>query len=103
MGKNEAELYLTLDHPHITHLEMIYEDQDMLHLVMEHMAGGEVYDRLAACKKYTEEKAANTIHQMLLAVAYLHSRNIAHRDLKLENFLYERPDAEHLKLIDFGF
>mmetsp|Transcript_13779 Transcript_13779/g.30706 ORF Transcript_13779/g.30706 Transcript_13779/m.30706 type:complete len:447 (+) Transcript_13779:1-1341(+) len=67
------------------------------------MAGGELYDRLSTRKKYTEEAAAETTHQMLLAVAYLHGHQIAHRDLKLENFLYEAKDTNHLKLIDFGF
>mmetsp|Transcript_45135 Transcript_45135/g.128902 ORF Transcript_45135/g.128902 Transcript_45135/m.128902 type:complete len:633 (+) Transcript_45135:88-1986(+) len=101
--KNEAELYLMLDHPHVAHLEMVYETSDILHLVMEFMAGGELYDRLSAERHYTEERAADTVYQMLLAVAYLHAANIAHRDLKLENFLYESPNSEHLKLIDFGF
>mmetsp|Transcript_112264 Transcript_112264/g.322731 ORF Transcript_112264/g.322731 Transcript_112264/m.322731 type:complete len:558 (+) Transcript_112264:89-1762(+) len=101
--KSEAEIYLSLDHPHVAHLEMVFETEEELHLVMEYMAGGELYDRLAERRQYSEESAAEATHQMLLAVAYLHAHRIAHRDLKLENFLYERKDTNHLKLIDFGF
>jgi calcium-dependent protein kinase len=40
---------------------------------------------------------------MLSAVRYLHEQGIAHRDLKLENFLFEQPGMHSpLKLIDFG-
>jgi len=101
--KSEAEIYLSLDHPHVARLEMVYETDEDLHLVMEYMAGGELYDRLAARRQYTEEDAAEATHQMLLAVAYLHAHRIAHRDLKLENFLYVGPESSHLKIIDFGF
>lgn len=40
---------------------------------------------------------------MLKAIAYCHSKGICHRDLKLENFVFEsnEPDSQ-LKLIDFG-
>lgn len=101
--KTEAEIYLSLDHPHIARLEQVYETDDEIHMVMELMEGGELFDRLTKKKRYTEEAAAETARQMLLAVAYLHSRQIIHRDLKLENFLYECADSSHLKLIDFGF
>ena len=40
---------------------------------------------------------------MLSAVRYLHQQGIAHRDIKLENFLFEQPGMHSpLKLIDFG-
>lgn len=101
--KSEVEIYLTLDHPHVAHLDRVFETEEDIHLVMEFMAGGELYDRLSSQKQYTEELAANTTYQMLLAVGYLHGHNIAHRDLKLENFLYESTTSDTLKLIDFGF
>jgi len=101
--KNESEVYLTLDHPQVAKLEMIYETQEELHLVMEYMAGGELYRRLSSKKCYSEADAACCIRQVLLSVAYLHAQGVVHRDLKLENFLYETEDSDHLKLIDFGF
>mmetsp|Transcript_6275 Transcript_6275/g.11215 ORF Transcript_6275/g.11215 Transcript_6275/m.11215 type:complete len:374 (-) Transcript_6275:57-1178(-) len=39
---------------------------------------------------------------MLLACNYLHHVGITHRDLKLENFLYDEAGSKCLKLIDFG-
>ncbi|CEM05156.1 unnamed protein product [Vitrella brassicaformis CCMP3155] len=104
MLKNEAILYLDLDHPNIARLIDVFEDENNLYLVMEYMAGGMLYDRLSKKRNYTEKDAQRATYEMLLAVAYLHHRKIIHRDLKLENFLYEskEPDAK-LKLIDFGF
>jgi len=32
-----------------------------------------------------------------------HSNDIIHRDLKMENLLYESTNSDRLKLIDFGF
>lgn len=99
----EAEIFLTMDHPHIVRLYDVYETSETLSLVMECMEGGELFDRVTERKIFSEKDAASTTNQMLLAVNYLHGRGIVHRDLKLENFLYERKDADFLKLIDFGF
>ena len=41
--------------------------------------------------------------KMIASILYCHERNVCHRDVKLDNFVYESngEDAE-LKLIDFG-
>lgn len=100
---NEMEIYLGLDHPHIARLEGVYETDEEMHLVMECCEGGELYTRLTTTGRYSEYKAASTTRQILRALGYMHSRCIAHRDLKMENLLYENAgENSMLKLIDFG-
>lgn len=100
---DEAEIYLALDHPHVVRLHDVYVDQDRLRLVMECMEGGELFDRVAAKTVLSEAECAHALRQMLTALAYIHSKGIAHCDLKLENFLLEHKDGTWLKLCDFGF
>eukprot|EP00397_Hematodinium_sp_SG-2012_P012328 GEMP01012496.1.p1 GENE.GEMP01012496.1~~GEMP01012496.1.p1 ORF type:complete len:683 (+),score=143.73 GEMP01012496.1:258-2306(+) len=104
---NEVAIYSSLDHPNIVKLLEIYEGEapsECVHLVMEYASGRELYDRLMDKKKYSERDAARITKEMLLAIKYLHSRNIAHRDIKLENWLFESPNKDaKLRLIDFGF
>jgi calcium-dependent protein kinase len=99
----EAQIFLCLDHPHIARLINVYQTPESLSLVMECMVGGELFDRVVADKFFLESQAANVTEQMLLAVHYLHCHGIVHRDLKLENFIYEEKGGDLLKLIDFGF
>jgi len=100
----EVEIYLTLDHPHVAKLRDVYDTEAEISLLTECCDGGELYSRLSKLGKYSEADAAQASRQMLLAVSYLHAHSIVHRDLKLENFLYEGDEAAApLKLIDFGF
>jgi len=99
----ECEIFLAMDHPHVARLVDVYQSQDRLDLVMECMSGGELFARVQKQKRFSEKAAATAAWQMLLAVNYIHSHGVVHRDIKLENFLYESPESEHLKLIDFGF
>mmetsp|Transcript_92816 Transcript_92816/g.194002 ORF Transcript_92816/g.194002 Transcript_92816/m.194002 type:complete len:629 (-) Transcript_92816:329-2215(-) len=99
----EAEIYLGMDHPHIARLVDVYEETDRLSLVMECMSGGELFQRIQDKGRFTEQDTAKCVSQMLRAINYLHSHGVVHRDVKLQNFLYEAVGSDHLKLIDFGF
>jgi serine/threonine protein kinase len=103
---SEIRIFLQVSHRNIVQLLEVYEseaDQAVL-LVMELCTGKELFERLAERKYYSEFDAARVTRQMLDAVSYLHSQNICHRDLKLENWLYESPSQDaRLKLCDFGF
>ena len=101
----EVKILLELDHPNIVKLDAVYQTEDEIYLVQELCKGGDLFDRLDAQpdEHYSEAQCARLVKQILSAVRYIHSRGIIHRDLKLENFLFDKvgPDGE-LKMIDFG-
>nr|CAB3227513.1 calcium/calmodulin-dependent protein kinase type IV-like [Phallusia mammillata] len=103
LAQTEIGILLTLSHPNIIKLKDIYESDTQIHLILEYVNGGELFDRIVEKGFYSERDAANVIQQILEAVAYLHSKNIVHRDLKPENLLYS-DDSENavLKVADFG-
>lgn len=101
--KREVDVHLSMHHPHIACLEHVYETSDEIHLVMEHLRGGEVFDHVVRKGGFSEAEAAGAMRQMLTAVAHVHEKGVAHLDVKLENFCFETDACDRLKLIDFGF
>lgn len=49
-----------------------------------------------------EDTCKHIFKQLVSGVAYMHSKNYAHRDLKLDNILMEF-ESKNIKIIDFGF
>jgi calcium-dependent protein kinase len=92
-------------HPNIMNVTELLEDDDCFYIACELLEGGELFDRIVQVQSFNEVQAAEIIHQVLLAINYMHGRNITHRDLKPENILLESKDVNKLtvKLADFGF
>jgi len=59
----------------------------MIVIIMEIMMGGEMFAEVVDNGGLPEDQARRYTRQILLGLAYCHNRNIAHRDIKLENLL----------------
>lgn len=93
-------------HENVIRLFDVFCVDNELFIITELGRGGDLFHLLTTHPKHgvTESYAAKTVCQMLSAVAFLHSRHICHRDLKLENWVLEsgKDVWSPLKLIDFG-
>lgn len=102
---SELTVLKKCSHPNIMNVNEILEDNNNYYIVSELLEGGELFDRILEVSKFDEMKAAFIIKQVLLAINYMHQKNITHRDLKPENILLEHQDKDRLeiKISDFGF
>ena len=66
------------------------------------LRGGELFDFISEKERLSEEEASDFIQQILLGLKHMHSKNIAHLDLKPENIMLKNENGHLLKLIDFG-
>lgn len=105
MLKQEIEIMKLLDHPNLSMLYEIYEDEAAMHLVLELCEGGSLSDFLGKRKKLPEPQAAIVLQQILRATFYLHRHSVCHRDLKSDNCLLaslEPIEQNRVKVSDFG-
>ncbi|CAM9786347.1 unnamed protein product [Ectocarpus sp. 6 AP-2014] len=100
----EVDTLRRLDHHQVVRFIDFYEEPQTFFLVLEKVPGGELFDRIVAEGKFTEESARACMRSLLEALAYCHSQKIAHRDIKPENILFASLDAKDrtVKLTDFG-
>ena len=103
--KREIDILRSLDHPNIVKYFETYEDEYYLHIVMEYIAGDNLFRVLTDQKrfKFTERAISKIMTCLLKAVLFLHHNGIIHRDIKPENIVFiEQNNFNALKLIDFG-
>ena len=79
-----------MEHPDIVRIIESFNTKDSYVLVTEYCEGGELFDQVK--NQLSETQIAVIFKQLLSGLAYLHSHNIVHRDLKLENILIQETE-----------
>ncbi|XP_076853731.1 death-associated protein kinase 1 [Brachyhypopomus gauderio] len=102
--EREVSVLREIQHPNVIALHDVFENKSEVILILELVAGGELFDFLAEKESLSEEEATEFLKQILDGVNYLHSKQIAHFDLKPENIMLLNRNVPHprIKLIDFG-
>jgi len=67
---------------------------------MDFMSGGELFFHLRRANMFNEERSKLYAAELILAIEYMHKKNVIYRDLKPENILLGSDG--HIKIADFG-
>lgn len=87
-------------HPFIVSMHCSFQTREKLFIIMDFLAGGELFLRLGKQGIFLEPAAAFYLSEIILALDHLHSVGVLHRDLKPENILLGADG--HICITDFG-
>ncbi len=96
----EARTVAQLRHPGIVEIYTIFEEEENIYLVFEHVEGSTLDKVLDKEVRIPFARAREIFAEAASALSYAHSKNIVHRDLKLANIMLSSEGA--VKLMDFG-
>lgn len=98
--KNEVALLRALRHRHVVQYVGTHSTAASLNILMEYCPGGSVSALLESFGALPEAVLARYARQVAEGVAYVHARQVMHRDIKGANILVAANGL--LKLADFG-
>lgn len=98
--KNEKKILKHLQHPFVIKLHFAFQDEKHLYLVMDYLSAGDLSYHIHKNSHLKEKTVKFILSEVYLAICFIHSKKIIHRDIKSENILLDSEG--HVKLIDFG-
>lgn len=102
-ARKEIELMNYLHHPKLVQCLGAYDNKPEMVMVMEFIAGGELFERIVDDSfEHTEAASVRYMQQICEGIGYMHKQNIVHLDLKPENIVCVNHSCTLIKIIDFG-
>lgn len=103
---NELKIMKGLQHPHIVDYVDYHDVNTHLYIIMEYVRFGDLqtymHPKNEDPRTLPESLAKQMTKQILHALAYLHGKDITHRDIKPDNILIASEEPFVVKLTDFG-
>ncbi|KAI8613903.1 kinase-like domain-containing protein [Chytriomyces sp. MP71] len=99
--ESEVQIMRSLSHENIVQFLDHFEERGIIYIIMEFVNGGDLFGFVRERGHLDEDKARFFLRQMVVALKFIKSKGITHRDLKPDNFLVTH-DTHRLKLADFG-
>ena len=97
---HEINLMKNLRHSSVVKILDTFETENYIFIIMENIAGGDLLSFVKKRTKLNEKVCKYIFKQILEAIKYIHSKNIVHRDIKLDNVLIDLNN--NIKICDFG-
>jgi serine/threonine-protein kinase len=98
--RREAEAAARLVHPLICVPFDYGEVGEMVYLIMPHLGGGGLAERLGRERTLSPDRVAEIAAQVASALDHAHRHGVVHRDVKPDNILFD--DDGNAYLTDFG-
>ena len=98
--QQEAQVLALLSHPHLVRVTDFFQEGDNAYLVMNFVEGESLANRIQREGALPEGDVLAWANQLLDALAYCHSQEVIHRDVKPQNVII-RSDGQAV-LVDFG-
>lgn len=77
------------DFGNVIRMYEVYESESNVHLVLEYVQGGELFEHIKQNGTYEEREAALMMKALFTGLSAFHAKGIVHRDLKPENILFK--------------